>query len=446
VPPQGAGPTPDSTPAAKEEIATDLSEIARARLSGSDKTLTGGSIAEDAADAAPGIAGTPPDDDTAAAVEDAPTAVLGKDHPGPAARGEQGPDAPTPTPPAGPAGAPPPMTATGGGSRTAPAETQPAGTGAATRPPTPTSAQTPATPAQGAPSGPPAGDASTTPAAPSSTPPAPSTAPAAASGATAGPSPDAPPARPGNGAARAADPDTTATAPTAPDAAATAAGTAAATAEAEKKPGAPATPARPAAGARPAGAAGAAKPGAKPAAPAKPPEPDPEEVTSLRDLVPDLTWERRHGYLEVRVPKDQLVPVARKVKGLGYDYLSAVTAVDWRDRVEMLYHCYGWDYVNTPGCVVIRADLPPEPNPLCPSLTTVWAGAELQEREIYDLFGVKFVGHPDLRRILLDDNFPGHPLRKDWTFDYEYVLVKHLKYGAEGQDAPPGGEEGFRRV
>jgi len=74
------------------------------------------------------------------------------------------------------------------------------------------------------------------------------------------------------------------------------------------------------------------------------------------------------------------------------------------------------------------------------------AGAELQEREIFDLFGLKFVGHPDLRRILLDDNFPGHPLRKDWTFDYEYVLVKHLKYGAEGQDAPPGGEEGFRRV
>jgi NADH:ubiquinone oxidoreductase subunit C len=118
-----------------------------------------------------------------------------------------------------------------------------------------------------------------------------------------------------------------------------------------------------------------------------------------------------------------------------------------RDALPLLYHCYGWDYVNVPGCVVIRADLPPEPNPICPSLTTVWVGAELQEREIFDLFGVKFVGHPDLRRILLDDDFPGHPLRKDWTFNYEYVLVKHLKYGAEGQDAPPaGGGEGFRRV
>lgn len=196
---------------------------------------------------------------------------------------------------------------------------------------------------------------------------------------------------------------------------------------------------------RPAAAAGA-KPGAKPAAPPKPPEPDPDEVTALRALVPDLSWERRHGYLEVHIPSRQLIPVARAVRKLGYDYLSAVTAVDWRDRVELLYHCYGWDYVETPGCLVIRADLPNESNPLCPSLTGVWLGAELQEREIYDLFGVKFIGHPDLRRILLDDNFPGHPLRKDWTFDYEYVLVRHLKYGAEGQDLPPGGGEGFRRV
>ena len=80
------------------------------------------------------------------------------------------------------------------------------------------------------------------------------------------------------------------------------------------------------------------------------------------------------------------------------------------------------------------------------SMTAIWPGADFQEREVYDLFGVKFVGHPDLRRILLEDRFPGHPLRKDWTFDYEYILVRHLKYGAEGQDGPAGGEEGFRRV
>src|SRR5205823_7715400 len=179
-----------------------------------------------------------------------------------------------------------------------------------------------------------------------------------------------------------------------PDAAPTAAAAAGAAADAEKKPGAPATaarpaparpaadgakPAAPAAGARPAPAArpagaaaerpaagakptGGARPAAaaKPVAPPKPPEPDPAEVTALRELVPDLTWERRHGYVEVKVPSAQLIAVARKVKALGYDYLPAVTAVDWRDRVEMLYHCYGWNYVEVPGCVVIRADLPPE--------------------------------------------------------------------------------------
>jgi len=338
-------PAPDAVPAKKEEIATDVSEVARARLTDTDKTQTAGSAAADAAAAARGVAGTPADDGSAAKVEAAPTAA----------------------PPATPPGA----TLTGGGSQAAPAETKPAGTGA------------------------------------------PTTAPAAA--ASKPEAPAGPAAKPEAPAGPAAKPATA---------------------------GAPAKPAAPA-GAKP---AAAARPGAKPAAAPKPPEPDPDEVKSLRELVPDLTWERRHGYLEVRVPSGQVVPVARAVKQLGYDYLSSVTAVDWRDRVEMLYHCYGWDYVTTPGCMVIRADLPPEANPLCPSLTTVWAGAEFQEREIYDLFGVKFVGHPDLRRILLDDNFPGHPLRKNWTFDYEYVLVRHLKYGAEGQDAPPGGEEGFRRV
>ena len=184
------------------------------------------------------------------------------------------------------------------------------------------------------------------------------------------------------------------------------------------------------------------------AAAAKPaePEPEPPELAALREIASDLTWERKRGYLEVKLPRDNLVAAARRLKELGYDYLSAVTAVDWRDRLEMLYHCYGCDYVETPGCMVIRADLPPEPNPLCPSLTAVWPGADFQEREVYDLFGIKFLGHPDLRRILLEERFPGHPLRKDWTFDYEYVLVRHLKYGAEGQDGPASGEEGFRRV
>ena len=196
------------------------------------------------------------------------------------------------------------------------------------------------------------------------------------------------------------------------------------------------------------GAAAAPKTADKPATPTKPAEaePEPAELQALREVAPDLTWERKHGYVEIKVPREKLLESARACKRLGYDYLSAVTGVDWRDRLEMLYHFYSYDYVATPGCIVLRVDLPPEPNPLCPSLTPIWAGAEFQEREVYDLMGVRFVGHPDLRRILTADDFPGHTLRKDWVFDYEYVLVHHLRYGAEGQQAPPGGQERFRRV
>jgi NADH:ubiquinone oxidoreductase subunit C len=194
------------------------------------------------------------------------------------------------------------------------------------------------------------------------------------------------------------------------------------------------------------GASARPAPAAKPAAPPKPPEPEPDEIAALKEAAPDLGWERRHGYVEVRISPERLVATAQRCKELGYDYLSAVTGVDWRDRVEMLYHLYGYDYVNTPGCIVLRVDLPPDPNPLCPSLTPIWPGAEFQEREVYDLFGVKFIGNPDLRRILTEDAFPGHPLRKDWVFDYEYVLVRHLRHGAEGQAGPPGGQEGYRHV
>jgi NADH:ubiquinone oxidoreductase subunit C len=94
--------------------------------------------------------------------------------------------------------------------------------------------------------------------------------------------------------------------------------------------------------------------------------------------------------------------------------------------------------------VLLKTDLPREELPDCPTLTTVWPGAEFQEREVYDLMGVNFVGHPDMTRILTEDDFPGHPLRKDFWIEPDYVLMRHLRYGAEGQlqpqadDAPVG--------
>jgi NADH:ubiquinone oxidoreductase subunit C len=149
-----------------------------------------------------------------------------------------------------------------------------------------------------------------------------------------------------------------------------------------------------------------------------------------------------HQYLELGVSAERLLEVARLLRDqLDYDYLSQVTAVDWPDRFEViytLYHLRHWQERASaepegPRGLMLRVNLPRVEEPRITSVISVWPGAELQEREVYDMLGIRFVGHPDLRRILLDDDFPGWPLRKDFTIDPEYVLVRHLAHGAEGQ-------------
>lgn len=159
---------------------------------------------------------------------------------------------------------------------------------------------------------------------------------------------------------------------------------------------------------------------------------------ALRPVVPHVALEPYGQYLEALVPAEQLEPAARALKEqLGYEYLSMVTAVDYPDRIEVVYLAFALAH---PHGVFLKANLPREELPSCPSLTGVWSGAEFQEREVYDLMGINFVGHPDLRRILTEDDFPGHPLRKDFSIEPDYVLVRHLRYGAEGQLRGPENE------
>lgn len=97
---------------------------------------------------------------------------------------------------------------------------------------------------------------------------------------------------------------------------------------------------------------------------------------------------------------------------LCFDYLMNLTAVDYpADRLELVIHLYSMDK-NHRICVKTILD---RENPLIPSVTDLWRGAEWHERETYDFFGINFEGNPDLRRILLPEDFSGHPLRKDFT-------------------------------
>jgi NADH:ubiquinone oxidoreductase subunit C len=154
----------------------------------------------------------------------------------------------------------------------------------------------------------------------------------------------------------------------------------------------------------------------------------------LQSLGVEASAEPHQNYLNVVVPVERLEEVARALRDrLAYAYLSMVTAVDYPDRIQVVYLAFALEH---PHGVYLRADLPRDGIPDSPTLTTVWPGAEFQEREVYDLMGINFVGHPDMTRILTEDDFPGHPLRKDFSIEPDYVLMRHLRYGVDGQFAP----------
>ena len=121
------------------------------------------------------------------------------------------------------------------------------------------------------------------------------------------------------------------------------------------------------------------------------------------------------GEVSVTVSGEQWVDAARFVRdSLGCRYFNWLTAVDLREQgLEVLVRL---DNLEAVVAVTLRTRLGPGAAH-CPSLTGLFRGANWMERECYDMFGVTFEGHPDLRRILLGDDWEGHPLRKDYAVD-----------------------------
>ena len=164
------------------------------------------------------------------------------------------------------------------------------------------------------------------------------------------------------------------------------------------------------------------------------------------------------GQASLLIDNEHAVEVAKFLRdhgALGFDFCSNVTGVDWLDRVvkkttkvkqmvdgvekevdqtteekvsgylEAVYHLYSMKLKHGP--LIIRMRAPDRNNAHLPSLTPVWRSAELQEREIFDLYGIKFDRHPDLRRILMWDEFVDHPMRKDYVQpdDFEWEPTPH---------------------
>jgi NADH:ubiquinone oxidoreductase subunit D/NADH:ubiquinone oxidoreductase subunit C len=147
-----------------------------------------------------------------------------------------------------------------------------------------------------------------------------------------------------------------------------------------------------------------------------------EQEEALRDRIEErfpegVKEDEREGYEGYIVPSERLKEFARTIRDdLGYDYLSSVTGVDYLPdgHMEVVYHAY-----RTAGgpALVFKTQVPRD-DAEAPSLTEIYPGVGFQEREAWDLLGIKFTDHPNLKRILTWEGFHGHPLRKDWKEPY----------------------------
>ena len=155
-------------------------------------------------------------------------------------------------------------------------------------------------------------------------------------------------------------------------------------------------------------------------------------VAFLRERFPDtvLDASEYRGEMTITVRPDRIAEVCRALRDeprLAYNYIADITAVDWLERdprYDVVYHLLS---LATYGVVRLKAQVGDEdtPDPELPTVTTVWPGADWFEREIYDLFGIRFAGHPNQTRILMPEDWVGHPLLKDYPLTGIHLPEPH---------------------
>ena len=142
--------------------------------------------------------------------------------------------------------------------------------------------------------------------------------------------------------------------------------------------------------------------------------PDNAAVKALADLATDAKYDRAE--LTITVSRENIVAAAKAVQQAGYNFLEDVTAVDWypsEPRFQISYSILSHKLKQRIR-LVVRLD---GDGPSLDSITSVWPSANFYEREVFDLFGVHIGGHPNLKRIMMPEDWKGHPLRKDYPVE-----------------------------
>ena len=143
-----------------------------------------------------------------------------------------------------------------------------------------------------------------------------------------------------------------------------------------------------------------------------------ELARHLVQQYPDIVEQERDS--AVWVKPDQIVETLQFLRddpSLKLEYLNAISAVDYIEYFEVIYHLTSFEHNHS---AVIKTRLYDREEPSISSVVSVWPSADFQEREIWDLMGVRFTGHPNLKRLMLWEGFTGHPLRKDFKDVVEY--------------------------
>ncbi len=155
----------------------------------------------------------------------------------------------------------------------------------------------------------------------------------------------------------------------------------------------------------------------------------PEEITGYitgkyTDSVSETLVDKGHAVVVAPVSKiEKLLQNLRDDSETGFDMFMDMTVVDWlerKPRFDVIYHLYSVKHNHR-----LRIKVPVEDGQTIPSAVNLWKIANWFEREMWDLYGIKFLGHPNLKRLLLYDEFKGHPLRKDYPYDKRQPLVEY---------------------